>query len=651
VAAMRFSHTFLDEIRARLPVSEVVGRRVKLRKAGREWKGLSPFNKEKTPSFFVNDQKQAWFDFSSNKNGNIFDFVMQTEGLSFPEAVERLAAEAGIPIPQVSPESIAREERAKTLHDVMEIASKFFEVMLSSARGAQARGYLADRGITPKTQLEFRMGYAPAERYALKEHLGSKGISVKDMIEAGLLIAGDDIPVPYDRFRDRIIIPIHDPRGRTIAFGARALNPEVQPKYLNSPDTSLFQKGMTVFNFHRARQPAHEDGSVVVVEGYMDAISIYQAGLKSVVATMGTAFTGEQIQSLWRLSPEPIVCFDADKAGISAAYRSVDRMLPLLKVGKTFRFAFMQGGKDPDELIRQRGLDAFKDVLLGSLSLWDVLWERETSGQKFDTPDARAALEHKLYSIIRSIEDKVVNTAYFRTCRIELSEFFWSVTKGRRTPMKKSALIERELKIPTEGYKHELQKVLLGMLVHYPEFLDDAGERIARLQLSPELEEFRQALYDLLIMHGEVDVELIYTQIGYKYQRYYDVLQEIHGDRTDRLKRGHKLLMRFPILDHSPSPNFVWSCIEHFIHDLEIGQMYDDLERLKDRLKAEPLDDASFEATSLRATELVREIHRNVDLYNQKGSELAEEANEIKVAGRRPPSSAVGQRLAVPEYA
>jgi DNA primase len=642
---MRFPPTFLDEIRARLSVSEVVGRRVKLRKAGREWKGLSPFNKERTPSFFVNDQKAMWFDFSSNKNGNIFDFVMQTEGLSFPEAVERLAAEAGIPIPQVSPESIAREERAKTLHDVMEIAAKFYEAILASARGAQARGYLTDRGITPKTQLEFRMGYASAERYALKEHLGSKGVSVKDMIEAGLLIAGDDIPVPYDRFRDRIIIPIHDARGRIIAFGARALNPEVQPKYVNSPDTSLFQKGATVFNFHRARQPAHEDGSVVVVEGYMDAISIYQAGLKSVVATMGTAFTNEQIQSLWRLSPEPIVCFDADKAGISAAYRSVDRMLPLLKVGKTFRFAFMHGGKDPDELIRQKGLDAFKDVILGSLPLWDVLWERETSGQKFDTPDSRAALEHKLYSIIRGIEDKVVNTAYFRTCRIELSEFFWRVTKDR-VASKKSALIERELKIPTEGYKHELQKVLLGMLVHYPEYLDDAGERVARLNLSPELEEFRQALYDLLIMHGEVDVELIYTQIGYKYQRYYEVLQEIHGDRTDRLKRGHRLFMRFPTLDRSPPPKFVWNCIEHFIHDLEIEQMYDELKRLK----AEPFDDASFDAKSLRLTELVREIHRNVDLYNQKGSELAEEANEIKVVGRRTTNSVVGQPMGVPEY-
>ena len=360
---MRFSPAFLDEIRARLSVSEVVGKRIKLHKSGREWKGLSPFNKEKTPSFFVNDQKAMWFDFSSGKNGNIFDFVMQTEGLSFPEAVERLAGLAGVPLPKVSSEAIAREEKARTLYDVMELATKFYETMMATASGAKARGYLADRGLKPNTQLEFRIGYAPADRYALKEYLGSQGVSVADMVETGLLIAGADIPVPYDRFRDRIIIPIHDQRGRVIAFGGRTLNNDIQPKYLNSPEGPLFHKGSNLFNFHRARQAAHEDGAAVVVEGYMDAIAIYQAGLKSVVATMGTSFTEDQISSLWRLAAEPVVCFDADRAGIAAAYRSIDQILPALKVGRSFRFAFIDEKKDPDELIREKGLGAFKSVL------------------------------------------------------------------------------------------------------------------------------------------------------------------------------------------------------------------------------------------------------------------------------------------------
>ena len=220
---MRFPPQFLDELRARLPVSEVVGRRVKLKKAGREWKGLSPFNKEKTPSFFVNDQKMAWFDFSSGKNGSIFDFVMLTEGLTFPEAVERLAQQAGMPLPKVSSEDEAREQRRRTLHDVVEMAAKFFEATLAGRLGAKARGYLADRGLDPATQLKFRIGYAPNERFALKEHLGKEGVSVEDMVAAGLLVAGDDIPVPYDRFRDRVIFPIADLRGRVIAFGGRTL--------------------------------------------------------------------------------------------------------------------------------------------------------------------------------------------------------------------------------------------------------------------------------------------------------------------------------------------------------------------------------------------------------------------------------------------
>src|SRR4249920_2433339 len=239
---MRFPPQFLDELRARLPVSDVVGRRVKLKKAGREWKGLSPFNKERTPSFFVNDQKGFYYDFSSGKNGDIFTFVIDTEGVTFPEAVERLAAMAGLAVPKMSEEAEAQEHRRRTLHDVIELAAKFFEATLASRAGAKARGYLADRGLDPATQVRFRLGYASAERFALKEHLGKEGISTPDMIEAGLLVAGDDIPVPYDRFRDRVMFPITDLRGRVIAFGGRALEKDAQAKYLNSPETPLFHK-------------------------------------------------------------------------------------------------------------------------------------------------------------------------------------------------------------------------------------------------------------------------------------------------------------------------------------------------------------------------------------------------------------------------
>ena len=299
---MRFSAEFLDDLKSRLPVSEVVGRRVQLKKAGREWKGLSPFNKEKTPSFFVNDQKQAWFDFSSGKNGNIFDFVMQTEGVNFPEAVERLASMAGLPLPQSTPEAEAREERRKTLHDVIELAAKFFEATLAARAGAKARGYLADRGIEPKTQLQFRIGYAPPERFALKEHLGAQGISAEDMVEAGLLVSGEDIPVPYDRFRDRVMFPITDLRGRTIAFGGRALEKDVPAKYLNSPETPLFHKGSNLYNGATARKAAHEGAPVIVVEGYVDVIAMVTAGYEAAVAPLGTALTEDQLALLWKMA-------------------------------------------------------------------------------------------------------------------------------------------------------------------------------------------------------------------------------------------------------------------------------------------------------------------------------------------------------------
>jgi DNA primase len=409
---MRFSAQFLDELRARLPVSEVVGRRVKLKKAGREWKGLSPFNQEKTPSFFVNDQKMAWFDFSSGKNGNIFDFLMQTEGLSFPEAVERLAQQAGLPLPKVSHEDEEREQRRKTLHDVVELAAKFFEATLASRLGARARGYLADRGIDPATQVTFRLGYAPAERFALKEHLGKEGVSVEDMVTAGLLISGDDIPVPFDRFRDRVIFPISDFRGRVIAFGGRTMEKDAQPKYLNSPETPLFHKGATLYNIANARTAAHKGAQVIAVEGYVDVIALASAGFEATVAPLGTALTAEQLALAWKMADEPVLCFDGDGAGRRAAYKAVDIALPLLKPSKSLKFATLPEGTDPDDLVRSGGREAAVELIDGARALVDVLWTREIENNPHDTPERRAALEARLREVTMTIADETVRKYY-----------------------------------------------------------------------------------------------------------------------------------------------------------------------------------------------------------------------------------------------
>ena len=409
---MRFTPQFLDELRARLPVSEVVGKRVKLKKAGREWKGLSPFQQEKSPSFTVNDQKGFYHDFSSGRHGNIFDFVMETEGVSFPEAVERLASMAGMAVPAATPDAARHEQRRKTLHDVMELAAKFFADTLASRNGAKARGYLADRSISPATQVQFRIGYATGERFALKEHLGSHGISTEDMVEAGLLVAGDGIPVPYDRFRDRVMFPITDARGRVIAFGGRALEKDVPAKYLNSPETPLFHKGDNLYNLATARQATHNGAPLIVVEGYVDVIAMVTTGFAASVAPLGTALTENQLALLWKMADEPILCFDGDRAGQKAAYRAADLALPHLKPGKSLRFALLPEGQDPDDLARTGGRGAIEEVISAARGLADMIWSREIEGGSFGTPERRAALEARIGELTNGVRDEVVRRYY-----------------------------------------------------------------------------------------------------------------------------------------------------------------------------------------------------------------------------------------------
>ena len=357
---MRFPPSLLDEIRTRLPVSQVVARKVALKRAGRELKGLSPFKQERTPSFFVNDHKGSWFDFSSGQNGDIFKFVMLTEGLSFPEAVERLAEEAGLPMPKAGPREVEQEDERTRLHALLEASVRFFEAQLAAGGGTEARRYLERRGLSADTIARFRLGYAPNARSALKEHLAKAGFTAADMVASGMLIAGDDIPVSYDRFRHRIIFPITDIKGRVIAFGGRALDPDAPAKYLNSPETPLFHKGAILYNAHGARTAAHDQGRIIVVEGYMDVIALAQAGFAHTVAPLGTALTEDQVRLLWRMVPEPILCFDGDAAGRRAAFRAVETVLPHLKPGFSVQFAFLPDGLDPDDLIRQHGAAAFQ---------------------------------------------------------------------------------------------------------------------------------------------------------------------------------------------------------------------------------------------------------------------------------------------------
>jgi DNA primase len=421
---MKFSPEFLDEIRARLPVSEVAGTKVKLRKEGREWRGLSPFSAEKTPSFFVNDQKGFFHDFSSGKHGDAFAFLMETEGLTFPEAVERLADMAGLPMPRPSSADAAQDKKRASLIDVLAVAARFFEANLQQSVGAKARGYLADRGLGPPVQQRFGLGYASPERFALRDALAAQGVGVEAMIEAGLLVHGEDIAVPYDRFRDRVMFPIHDRAGRVIAFGGRAMEAGARAKYLNSPETALFHKGALLFNHHRARKAAHDAGAVVVVEGYIDAIATSEAGFPNAVAPLGTALTPDQCALLWAMASEPILCFDGDGAGRRAAFRAIETALPLIGEGKSLRFALLPEGQDPDDLIRLSGPAAMAEHLKDARPLADMLFMRETDNERFDTPEQRAALERRLGEAVGRIADETLRRHYQADMRRRLFVFF-----------------------------------------------------------------------------------------------------------------------------------------------------------------------------------------------------------------------------------
>ena len=479
---MKFSDSFLDEIRARLPVSAVVSRRLPLKRRGREFVGLSPFNQEKTPSFTVNDQKGFYHCFSSGKHGDIFGFVMETEGLSFPEAVEKLAGEAGLPMPKPDPQFERAAKERLGLFEALEAAASFFEAELKGSGGREALAYAERRGLSPETLKEFRIGFAPSSKDVLKGTLIRRGFSEAQLLDAGLLVKPDDGRAPYDRFRHRLVIPIADARARIVAFGARALDAATEPKYLNSPETRLFDKGSMVFNFSRAREHAFDKGELIVVEGYMDVIALTQAGFRHVVATLGTAFTERQMDQLWLLAPEPIICFDGDHAGEAAAARAIDRMLPNLREGHSFRFAFLPQGSDPDDLVRNEGPGAFAQCLAEARPLIEVLWRRECTAQSLDTPERRAALEERLERLLQTIGNARVRDHYRRDVKNRLWALWREGGKRGAAPAKPASAAAKSGARPLPS-AHGFAITIILALARHPWLLDHFAEEVAGLEI------------------------------------------------------------------------------------------------------------------------------------------------------------------------
>ncbi|MCX7888709.1 MAG: DNA primase [Rhodobacteraceae bacterium] len=408
---------FLDELRSRITLSQVVGRKViwdlkKSNQARGDWWAPCPFHQERTASFHVDDRKGYYYCFGCHAKGDAVTFLREAENLAFMEAVERLAGEAGLAMPERDPKAAERADRLSRLADAMEAAVRHYRLMLRGSAGAEARAYLVRRRLGEGALDRFEIGFAPDDRQGLFKALTGKGLSPEILAEAGLVALPEGGGAPYDRFRGRIIFPIRDARGRCIALGGRALDPAAPAKYLNSPETPLFDKGRSLYNHGPAREAAGKGHPLIVAEGYVDVIALVEAGFAAAVAPLGTAITEDQLRLLWRIAPEPVIALDGDRAGIAAAMRLVDLALPLIEAGQSLRFVLMPEGLDPDDLIRAQGAEAMKALLEKAEPMVNLLWRRETEGRLIDSPERRAALDKRLRTAIARITDPSIRAHY-----------------------------------------------------------------------------------------------------------------------------------------------------------------------------------------------------------------------------------------------
>jgi DNA primase len=524
---MSLSPAFLDELRARTSLSALIGRSVKLTRAGREWKACCPFHKEKTASFYINDEKSFYHCFGCQAHGDAIRFLTDARGLPFMDAVKELADAAGLEMPAADPHAQAKAERANTLYDVMAAAQRWFEEQLGGTEGAEARAYLDRRGIKEATRRRFGFGFAPDGRGRLKAALASFGND--KLVEAGLLIAPEGDPStglkagrePYDRFRGRLTFPICDRRGRVIAFSARILGAG-EPKYLNSPETPLFEKGRTLFNIDKAAAASREAKRILVVEGQMDVIALAQAGIEEAVAPLGTALTETQLNLLWRLAPCPILCFDGDAAGQKAAIRGALRALPHVGPGRSLGFVTMPAGQDPDDLVRSGGRGAVEALLATIEPLVDCIWRHESGAEPLGTPEERAGLRRRLMDHAGTIADADVREQY----RSEFMSRFSALTRPKPQPWVRNAPPQGRGRFPPppraasaeakalgqSGLGTQVSRAVLQGLLRHPELIAGHAEAIAALPMADRPSAtLRNAMLSAAILHGELDPDHLNT--------------------------------------------------------------------------------------------------------------------------------------------
>lgn len=494
---------FLDELRDRTSLADLVGRKVswdrrKTNQAKGDWWAPCPFHAEKTASFHVDDKKGYYYCFGCQAKGDAISFLRESENLSFMEAVEVLAQSAGVDMPARDPEAKARDNRRTGLAEVMEAAVRFFRQGLASAAAEPARAYLDGRGVAEASRTRFEIGFAAPSRRALYEHLRQGGVEHAAIIACGLAAEPDGGGPSYDRFRDRIIFPIRDGRGRAVAFGGRAMSSEARAKYLNSPETELFDKSRTLFNLGPARAAVGKGAPLVVTEGYMDVIALVEGGFEGAVAPLGTAVTEAQLELMWKIATEPVIALDGDPAGLRAAYRLIELALPRLVAGRGLRFALLPPGQDPDDVIRAQGPRAMADLLGAAMPMVDLLWQRETEGRRFDSPERRAGLEARLMGLTGEIGDATLRQHYRRALKDRLWEAFRK-PPGRRlgshrgaggaakvpvlplAATRASALGDGDERETTEALR---EMAVLALLVAAPDLIGEVEDRLAAVPMS-----------------------------------------------------------------------------------------------------------------------------------------------------------------------
>jgi len=483
---------FLEELRSRVSVTQVVGRKVSwdLKKSnqnkGDMW-APCPFHQEKTASFHVDDQKGFYYCFGCHAKGDAISFVKETENVNFIEAVQILAKEAGLQMPEQDPQAKEKSSYRDELFKIMDLSVRFYQRSLNSAQGAKARDYINSRKLTLATIDNFELGFASNNRTELFDYLKDKNIQEEHIIDTGMCLRSDDGGAVYDRFRDRIMYPIRDSRDRCIAFGGRAMSQNARAKYLNSPETKLFDKGKSLYNVSVARSALNKQSSLIVAEGYMDVIALAQANFKASVAPLGTAITKDQLALIWRISPNPVIALDGDRAGINAAYRLIDVALPLIETGKTIKFVLMPEGYDPDDLIQERGRDAMQNLVDDAISLGDLLWKRETEGLSFNNPDARAALDKKLDQAISNVRDRQLKYHYQQYFKDLKWGAFNNKTLKKSSDLNKITSAGNAIKgsfIANSDKRNFIsfkEGVILAILVKYPNLIETNKEHLTTM--------------------------------------------------------------------------------------------------------------------------------------------------------------------------